>query len=122
MPLPTSEPRLEAPSYGLQLIAGQSARQQIGLRSVPSLPTDTTKAAPKRITSGTNTSGYAATAARPMSVPGTTNAIAAVGCRSLRSTMLASAPNATAGHRCRSGHLPRVLRPQPVQIWPLIRL
>jgi hypothetical protein len=72
-----------------------------------------------------NTSGWVATAAKPMSAPGTTNAIAAVRCRSLRSTILASAANVTAAHGCRSGHLPyerRVSRPQPMQICPLTRI
>ena len=46
--------------------AEKSARQQAGSRLVSSLPTDTTKATPRRTTSGTNTSGYLAIAAKPM--------------------------------------------------------
>lgn len=105
-------------TYGFGLMAGQSARQQAGLGLTPSLATDTTRATPRRTTSGTKTSGYVAMAAKAMSVPGTTTAIAAVGCRSVRSASLASAASATPTHGCRSGHLPnerRVSRPQPQQ-------
>lgn len=101
---PTPTGRLEGRAlYRRERMAGQSPRQQAGLRLVSSLRTNTTKAAPKRISRGTNTSGYAATTAKPMSVAGTTNSITAVGLRSLRSTLLAiltRAANAAAAHGC----------------------
>ena len=125
-PLPTGHLEGRAP-YRPERMAGQSPRQHAGLRLVSSLRTNTTTATPRRTSSGTNTSGYAATNAKPMRVAGTTNIITAVG-RSLRSTLLAirtRAASAAAAQGCRSGHLPYerwILRPQPTQICPVTRL
>lgn len=57
---------------------------------------DATKATASRNSNGTNTIGYAATAAMAMSEPGTPNVNAAVGCFSPMLTILAGAANATA--------------------------
>lgn len=84
-------------------MAGQSPRQQAGLRRICSLRTSTTRATPKRTSRGTNTSGYAETAAKPTRVAGTTNNITAVEPCSRRSTLLAirtRAANVAAAHAC----------------------
>lgn len=57
---------------------------------------DATKATASKNSDGTNTRGYAATAAMAMSEAGTVNTNVAVGCLSLRLTILAGTANATA--------------------------
>ena len=84
-------------------MAGQSPRQQAGLRLICSLRTNITTATPNSTSKGTNTSGYAETTAMPTSVAGTTDNITAVGPRSLRSKLLAirtSAANTAPAHGC----------------------